>query len=166
MCWCPQTSSVKFWVQDGTGSVTIMQWVDIDESQEQVDARAELVPGTYVRVVGNIRLDHNTKVKHVGAFNMRKITDMNEITYHFLDSIHSHLYNTQGPKSAPPAGISNFASPGKPSMGPAGGAAAGQYGASSTAAYSAPAGGAGGVGGAGASNVADLVNRAFNELTV
>ena len=78
--------------------------------------------------------------KTINAFNMRVIEDFNEITYHFLDAIHSHLYNTRGPKSAPPAGASNFASPGKPSAG-AGNTAEGASAAA--AAYSAPAVGAG-----------------------
>ena len=121
-------------------------WIDQDESERMVQTRGTWVPGSYVRVVGNMRNNPQTGNKTVNAFHMRRITDFNEITYHLLDSIHTHLFNTQGPKgSAPPAGSSNFASPGKPSMGPGGGAAGGPAGGAgaAVAAYSAPAGGAG-----------------------
>jgi len=131
-------------VEDSTGRVEVLMWIDNDESEEQVQKRSQWVPGAYVRVVGSVRPKQNEpNVKSVNAFHIRKVEDFNEITYHLLDSVHAHLYNTQGPKdSLPPAGSSNFASPGKPSVGPgqgpAGGAAAGAGAA--VAAFSAPGG--------------------------
>eukprot|EP00802_Teleaulax_amphioxeia_P023436 Tamp_24015.p1 GENE.Tamp_24015~~Tamp_24015.p1 ORF type:complete len:289 (+),score=86.74 Tamp_24015:116-868(+) len=147
-------------VEDSTGRVEVLMWIDNDESEEQVQKRSQWVPGAYVRVVGSVRPKQNEpNVKSVNAFHIRKVEDFNEITYHLLDSVHAHLYNTQGPKdSLPPAGSSNFASPGKPSVGPgqgpAGGAAAGAGAA--VAAFSAP-GGAGG-------SLQDMVVKAFEEL--
>jgi len=119
-------------------------WLDNEETEENVRKRAQWVTGAYVRVVGNCRLKPNSQppVKSVMAFHIRKIDDFNELTYHLLDSVHAHLFNTQGPKdSLPPAG-SNFASPGKPSMGPGSRAPAAGAGAA-VAAFSNPAGGAG-----------------------
>ena len=124
----------------------IVMWTDQEESEYMVQSRSQCVPGKYVRAVGSMRKDPNTEERMVNCFNLRPITDFNEITYHLLDSIHAHLYNTQGPKgSAPPAGNSNFASPGKPSMGPGGGAAGGVVtgAGAAVATYSAPVGGAG-----------------------
>ena len=134
-------------LEDGTGSVDVFSWIDQDESDWLVAERSTWTQGVYMRVVGNIRAPSGSDNKRtINAYHLRKITDFNEVTYHFLDAIHTHLYNTQGPKgSAPPAGSSNFASPGKPSVGPGGGAALGAAagGAGAAVAYSAPAGGAG-----------------------
>ena len=81
--------------------------------------RSELKDGVYVRVVGSMRV-HNDK-KGMIAFNIRKVSDFNELTYHLLDICQAHLYNTRGP---PPSGAggkpaagnssSTFFSPGRP----------------------------------------------------
>jgi hypothetical protein len=136
--------STTFKITDSTGEIEVNSWIDNEETEENVRKRAQWVTGAYVRVVGNCRLKPNSQppVKSVMAFHIRKIDDFNELTYHLLDSVHAHLYNTQGPKdSLPPAG-SNFASPGKPSMGPGSRAPAAGAGAA-VAAFSNPAGVAG-----------------------
>lgn len=46
-------------------------------------------PDTYVRVNGRINSFSN-RVSVVGH-SIRPITDFNEITYHLLDTIHTHL---------------------------------------------------------------------------
>jgi len=139
-----QSVSTTFKITDTTGEIEVNSWIDNEETEENVRKRAQWVTGAYVRVVGNCRLKPNSQppVKSVMAFHIRKIDDFNELTYHLLDSVHAHLFNTQGPKdSLPPAG-SNFASPGKPSMGPGSRAPAAGAGAA-VAAFSNPAGGAG-----------------------
>ncbi len=51
--------------------------------------------GKYVRVIGHLRSFMNSR--SILAFRIQVIQDENEITYHFLDVIHTHLYNTRGP---------------------------------------------------------------------
>lgn len=153
----------NYTIEDSTGQIEAIMWIDQDESEYQSSLRGGWKEGAYVRVVGNVRNNPTTNAKNINAFHMRKITDFNEITYHLLDSIHTHLYNTQGPKgSAPPGGSTNFASPGKPSMGPGGGAAGGPAGGAgaAVAAYSAPAGGAGA-----AMDLNACVMQAFEQFT-
>ncbi|EKX39999.1 replication protein A2, 32kDa [Guillardia theta CCMP2712] len=114
------STSVTFSLEDGTGNIDAIMWIDQDESEFMVRSRAEWVVGTYVRVVGQVR-SHNGKRSMV-AFHLRTVTDFNELTYHLFDTIHAHLYNTRGPlaDSKPQTGFpsSSFQSPGKPSMGP------------------------------------------------
>lgn len=149
-------------LEDSTGKINAIMWIDQDESEYMVSQRQTWKAGSYVRVVGNMRVNPQTSQKNINAFHLRVVTDFNEITYHLLDSIHTHLYNTQGPKaSAPPGGSSNFASPGKPSMGPVGGAAPGgaSAGAGAAVSYSNPAAGAGG------QDLKAIVIQAFDEIT-
>jgi replication factor A2 len=92
--------------------------------------RSEWREGVYVRVVGSMRV-HNEK-KGLIAFNLRKVTDFNELTYHLLDTCHAHLYNTRGPPPSgakPGANQSSFFSPGRPAVGPGMGGAATPAGA-------------------------------------
>jgi len=150
-------------LEDSTGTIDAIMWIDQDESEYMVRQRQTWKEKAYVRVVGNLRVKQQSNQKNINAFHLRVVTDFNEITYHLLDSIHSHLYNTQGPKaSAPPTGSSNFASPGKPSTGPSGGAAPGgaSTGAGAAISYSAPASGAGGI-----QSLHDVVVKAFEELS-
>lgn len=94
-----------------------------DESETHLQARGELKEGVYVRVVGSMRM-HQDK-RSLVAFNTRKISDFNELTYHLLDVCQAHLYNTRG---APPNGSggkpgansSTFFSPGRPGAAPGG----------------------------------------------
>ena len=143
-----QSVTGTYEIEDGTGSIEAYHWLDHEESDWLVSERAKWEAPSYVRVVGNIRTAAGSDKKSISAYSLRKITDYNEVTYHFLDAVHTHLYNTQGPKgSGPPAGGSHFSPPGKPSSGPGGGAALGGAAgeASSAVAYAAPVGGAGGL---------------------
>lgn len=51
--------------------------------------------GLLVRVVGNLR-DYEGKV-HVLVFDITPISDWNELSYHILDTVLTHLQNTRGP---------------------------------------------------------------------
>jgi hypothetical protein len=48
-----------------------------------------------VRVIGHLRSFMSKR--NVMAFRIIPITDFNELTMHFLEVIHAHLYNTRGP---------------------------------------------------------------------
>jgi replication factor A2 len=53
---------------------------------------------TYVRVSGQLKSFHNKR--HIGAHNIRRITDHNEVLYHLLEATAIHLYHTRGPPNA------------------------------------------------------------------
>ena len=48
---------------------------------------------TYVRIFGNIRSFQNQR--SLAAFNITAIEDMNQLTTHLLEVVHSHLWWTK-----------------------------------------------------------------------
>lgn len=50
-------------------------------------------PDMYVRIYGRLN-NFNNRINCV-AFSIRPVTDFNEISYHFLDAIHTHLTFTK-----------------------------------------------------------------------
>lgn len=80
-------------MEDGTGSMEVRQWIDQTETASDAQKRRELVPDMYVRVNGRLN-NFGNKISCV-AFQIRPITDFNEITYHFLETIHVHLSLTK-----------------------------------------------------------------------
>ncbi|GIL86339.1 hypothetical protein Vretimale_13675 [Volvox reticuliferus] len=86
-------------VYDGTGSIEVCSWVDDMDLQAQ--KRIEWQIGKYVRVYGNLKTFE--RKRSITAFAVKPITDHNEVTYHFLQSIMQYLHLTKG---APPMGQS------------------------------------------------------------
>lgn len=61
--------------------------------QENTPEEERTVPmkqDTYVRVYGHLRSFNNKR--NVVAFKILPVTDMNELTTHLLETIHSHMY--------------------------------------------------------------------------
>eukprot|EP00771_Trimastix_marina_P000398 gnl/Trimastix_PCT/1416.p1 GENE.gnl/Trimastix_PCT/1416~~gnl/Trimastix_PCT/1416.p1 ORF type:complete len:263 (-),score=50.67 gnl/Trimastix_PCT/1416:51-839(-) len=115
-------------VDDGTGCIDVRQWIQHGEVNDQEEARrGKLKEGIYVRVSGN--LNQYMDQKSIMAWQITPIEDFNELTYHLLSVINTHLLQTKGPL---------------PSATTAPGAAATATSTSSTApgnqAYGAPAG--------------------------
>jgi replication factor A2 len=74
-------------LEDGSGQIKVSLFSDLEN-----DLKFE--PGQYVRVVGNMRLLEGTT--SVVGFKLIPVKDYNEITFHMLEVIHSHLLNTKG----------------------------------------------------------------------
>ena len=55
-----------------------------------------------MRIIGNIKTFQNKRT--VTAGHIRAITDFNEVFYHKLDAVHTHLQITRGPGAAGGAG--------------------------------------------------------------
>jgi len=56
--------------------------------------KADWSDGVYVRIVGSLRSFNNKR--NIVAFRIQPLTDFNELTYHFLEVIYVHLFNTKG----------------------------------------------------------------------
>ncbi|KAI7901927.1 uncharacterized protein BX663DRAFT_512929 [Cokeromyces recurvatus] len=80
-------------IEDGTGAIEVRKWIEQQESPEEADARRELTIDTYVRVNGRLN-SFSGRISIVG-YSIRPVTDFNEITYHLLDTIHTHLVFTK-----------------------------------------------------------------------
>ncbi|KAG2205498.1 hypothetical protein INT47_005872 [Mucor saturninus] len=78
-----------YMVEDGTGAIEVKKWVEQSETPEESEARRLLLPDTYVRVNGRLN-SFSGRISVSGHF-IRPITDFNEVTYHFLDTIYIHL---------------------------------------------------------------------------
>ncbi|PRW56187.1 replication A 32 kDa subunit A-like [Chlorella sorokiniana] len=81
-------------IDDGTGKAAVKIWISDDDSELDKQRRAEWRAGSYVRVHGHI--SNFGKNQEVIAFNIRPVTDHNEITYHFLQCIFQHAHLVKG----------------------------------------------------------------------
>lgn len=81
-------------IEDGTGALEVKRWIDQAETAENAAERRELQTDMYVRVFGRPN-QFNGKISVV-SYRIVPITDFNEISYHFLDAIRTHLRLTKG----------------------------------------------------------------------
>lgn len=81
-------------ITDGTGDLEVTYWLQEDSEHAMQSKKAELRQGVYVKAHGHIR-NHDKKLS-LSAFNMRAITNFNEVTYHFLRAIFEHLHFSKG----------------------------------------------------------------------
>ena len=87
---------INMQVNDGTGQTDVRLFVHGQEDQGQGEEgpHAALVEGTYVRIVGNVR--EFQEQKNISGFSAQPVTDMNQLTHHFLNCIYMHLQRTRG----------------------------------------------------------------------
>lgn len=87
-------------IDDMTGPVMdVRTFVDNDEGADETEKTAPEPENTYVYLNGHLRA-YNGK-KSVTAFKIRRILDMNEITTHMLEVVHSHLQLSRQNQSMP-----------------------------------------------------------------
>lgn len=126
-----RNTSIVVVLSDGTGELEVNHWLNEESEHAMQNKKAELRPGVYVKAHGHMRGSPQDKKLCLSAFNIRVITNFNEVTYHFLRSIFEHLHLTKGGAGAaqgmPAAGgMGNPAGAGwggAPQQQPAGGAA-------------------------------------------
>lgn len=92
-----QSTNLELLIDDSTGKIEVRQWLEPDEggNNSLEDQRAQFKEGVYVRVVGHLRAFQQKR--SIMAFRIQPIDDWNEITFHLLEAIHVHLFNTRGP---------------------------------------------------------------------
>uniref|UniRef100_A0A6B2LDB7 Replication protein A C-terminal domain-containing protein n=1 Tax=Arcella intermedia TaxID=1963864 RepID=A0A6B2LDB7_9EUKA len=89
-----QATYLNFTIDDGTGQIDVRIWIDNEESNPYIEHhKQEWVAGVYVRVVGTIRA-FSTKRNIIGH-RLIAIEDFNEITFHSLEVLHTHLVQTR-----------------------------------------------------------------------
>ncbi|CAN0194883.1 unnamed protein product [Lampetra fluviatilis] len=93
-------TNILYKVDDMTcDPLDVRQWVDADEETTENNV---VPPGTYVRVVGHLRSFQNKK--SLVAFKILPLEDMNELTCHILEVVHSHM--ALGKPPVPAAAVS------------------------------------------------------------
>eukprot|EP00894_Picocystis_sp_ML_P000318 jgi/Pico_ML_1/50835/g1971.t2 len=113
-----QSTCLIYKIDDGTGKVEVRFWIDSDDSELLNRNKAEWQVGVYVRVTGQLRTFQGQR--NVVAFQIRPVSDFNEVTYHFLEVVYAHLHRTNGMKAAgasAAAGIPGSGTPGGIGMG-------------------------------------------------
>ncbi|XP_050215530.1 replication protein A 32 kDa subunit B isoform X2 [Mercurialis annua] len=93
-----KASEYTFLVDDGTGQIECIRWVQERIDTEEVEG---ITVGKYVRIHGHLRGLQGRRF--LNAFSIRPITDFNEITSHFIECIYVHFYNTRIRGAAPQA---------------------------------------------------------------
>mmetsp|Transcript_22 Transcript_22/g.67 ORF Transcript_22/g.67 Transcript_22/m.67 type:complete len:235 (+) Transcript_22:45-749(+) len=91
-------------IDDGTGFIDVKVWQDSSDDDTTAQKYEEMKEGVYVRVIGQVRSFQG--MKSMTAFNMRVLQDPNELTFHLMEVIHTHISLTNAGAMAgnpPPA---------------------------------------------------------------
>ncbi|GLD98008.1 hypothetical protein PINS_up006705 [Pythium insidiosum] len=91
----PHSTNVNFQLDDGTGVIDGRLFLHGDDLERAEEEIAKLRDGMYVRAVGSLRQFQDRL--SLNCFTLTPITDFNEITHHFLETIYVHCYHTKGP---------------------------------------------------------------------
>lgn len=87
-----KTTHVKYFINDGTGSFECQQWFgDASDSANKMTYKNY----DFVKVIGVLKIYSGTK--HLAIYDIQKVRDLNEATFHLLETITVHLFNTRGP---------------------------------------------------------------------
>ncbi|XP_052774059.1 replication protein A 32 kDa subunit-B-like [Mya arenaria] len=86
---------IDYEIDDLTGPpLEVKQFVDNDESVPDEERIQSMRENTYVRVRGTVRSFGGKK--SITASKITPVTDMNELTYHILEVVHSHITANAG----------------------------------------------------------------------
>jgi replication factor A2 len=86
-----RANTLNLIVDDGTGAIEVRKWVtEGDESDES----PELQEGVYVKIYGNYKTYSNSH--YISLLSAKLVESPDEITYHMLHAIHSHLHLSNG----------------------------------------------------------------------
>ncbi|CAN6238734.1 unnamed protein product [Urochloa humidicola] len=99
-----RVTDVQFILDDGTGKIYVNRWENESSDSKEM---AEVNDGNYVIVNGGLKGLQGKR--HVIAYSVRRVTNFNDITHHFLQCIHVHLELT---RSKPPHINASTATPG------------------------------------------------------
>jgi replication factor A2 len=105
-----QTTNVTYKLDDGTGTIEVKVWVDMDAMNEEGGSKPKVAEQGYARVYGRLKAFGNKR--HVGANVIRPIEDLNEVQYHLLEATVVHLHFVRGPPESLQKGGANGAANG------------------------------------------------------
>ncbi|XP_076884780.1 replication protein A 32 kDa subunit B [Bidens hawaiensis] len=91
-----RVTDISFVLDDGTGRIECNRW-----AQEQIDTKEmeSIMEGMYVRIHGQLKSFQGKR--QLVVFGIKLVTDFDEITYHFVECIYVHSYNTKLVKQQP-----------------------------------------------------------------
>lgn len=85
-----RVTDVAFALDDGTGKIDVNRWENESSDTKEM---ADVNNGNYVIVNGGLKGFQGKR--HVVAYSVRRVTNFNDITHHFLHCIYVHLELTR-----------------------------------------------------------------------
>lgn len=82
------STKITYTISDSTGTIDTVQWLESDNEDDD-GSRAALMENTYCRLAGSVR-SHQGK-RNLMIFKIAPITDLNLITTHILQVMHTQL---------------------------------------------------------------------------
>ncbi|XP_028256047.1 replication protein A 32 kDa subunit-like [Parambassis ranga] len=84
--YSPCVTNIHYYVDDMTGPpLSVKQWVSTEDCKLMTAAS----PGTYVKVIGSLRNFKGQRL--LLAMDIRRISDLNEISSHMLEVVYAHM---------------------------------------------------------------------------
>ncbi|KAL2928908.1 Replication protein A 32 kDa subunit B [Bienertia sinuspersici] len=85
-----RVTDVGFFLDDGTGRINVLRWINEPcDTNEMANIKDKM----YVRVHANLKGFQGKR--QLVAFAVRPMTDFNELSFHFLECMYVHMYNTK-----------------------------------------------------------------------
>ncbi|CAG9786699.1 unnamed protein product [Diatraea saccharalis] len=84
-----QSTKITYTIQDITGRMRAVLWIDQEAMEQDDKATPRVQVNDYIQVFGNIKTNKGKKV--MMAFKIMPITDVNAITFHYLQCIHNKV---------------------------------------------------------------------------
>ncbi|KAJ3417143.1 DNA-directed RNA polymerase I subunit rpa2 [Chytridiales sp. JEL 0842] len=90
-----QSTRTQYQITDGTGTADVLKYLDKNPDMMPVDEEAPMFSeGTYVRVYAHYRSNHGKA--QIQAHHISAVQSMDEVTYHNLECVYTHLYLSRG----------------------------------------------------------------------
>lgn len=104
-----QSTKITYTIQDITGRMRAVLWLDQESMDEDSDKSSPKIEvNDYIQVFGNVKTNQGKKV--LMAFKIIPITDVNAITFHYLQCINNKLKMEADSKKGKTNGSSSFTS--------------------------------------------------------
>jgi len=81
------STKTTYVIEDSTGSIEGVQWENSDSEFDQERSGSPLMENTYCKVVGSLRTQMGKK--HVMIYNIVPLTDLNRLTTHIFEVLHT-----------------------------------------------------------------------------
>ncbi|XP_064072866.1 replication protein A 32 kDa subunit [Vanessa tameamea] len=104
-----QSTKITYTIQDITGRMRAVLWLEQDAMDEDADtSMPKIEVNDYIQVYGNVKTNKGKKV--VMAFKIMPVADVNAITFHYLQCINNKLKMEADSKKTKPNEDSTFTS--------------------------------------------------------
>lgn len=102
-----QSTKITYTIQDITGRMRAVLWLDQEAMDEDDNTNAKIQVNEYIQLYGNVKTNKGKKV--LMAFKITPITDINIITFHYLQCINNKLKMEANAKKEKTDNSENFA---------------------------------------------------------